>query len=289
MMTLRLALATFGAVSLALLPSLAPDVFAQPATQVAGQHERLLPLQGGRNFRDLGGYRTMDGRTVKWGVLFRSGSMHGLTPADYVSLEKRGIRVVCDLRDNGERASEPVNWPAAHAPKVLSDDYHLDMAMSLPKGDMAHWTGEQAREALAASYPQMLGQFNGQFRRMFGELLAHHVPLAFNCTAGKDRTGIAAALILTSLGVPRATIVQDYLLTNRYLDARAVASANPAYAYLAKLPPEVLKAMMAADPAYIGAVFKVVDAHKGGAEGYLKDELGLSHADLLRLRALYTQ
>ena len=95
-MTLRLTLAMLGAVSLALLPSLAPDVLAQPAiqpaTQAADPHERLLPLQGGRNFRDLGGYRTMDGRTVKWGVLFRSGSMHGLTQADYTALEKRGIR-----------------------------------------------------------------------------------------------------------------------------------------------------------------------------------------------------
>ncbi len=91
-MTLRLTLATLGAISLALLPSLAPDVLAQPVAQAADQHERLLPLQGGRNFRDLGGYRTMDGRTVKWGVLFRSGSMHGLTQADYTALEKRGIR-----------------------------------------------------------------------------------------------------------------------------------------------------------------------------------------------------
>jgi protein-tyrosine phosphatase len=288
-MTLRLTLATLGALSLALLPSLAPDALAQPAAAQAPAHERLLPLQGGRNFRDLGGYRTLDGRHVKWGVLFRSGSMHGLTPADYAYLEKLGIRVVCDLRDNGERAAEPVAWPGPAAPRVLSDDYHLDMALSMPKGDLAHATGEQARAALAASYPALLVQFNGQFRRMFGELLADHVPLAFNCTAGKDRTGIAAALILTALGVPRQTIIEDYLLTNRYLDGSKVVSANPAYAALAKLPPEVLKAMMAADPSYIGAVFKVIDAHKGGIDGYFKDELGLSHADLLRLRALYLQ
>jgi protein-tyrosine phosphatase len=66
----------------------------------------VLPLQGGRNFRDLGGYRTQDGHHVKWGMLYRSGSMHGLTPVDYAALEARGIRVVCDLRDSraGRRA-----------------------------------------------------------------------------------------------------------------------------------------------------------------------------------------
>ncbi len=81
----------------------------RPAASVAAaQHQRLLPLEGGRNFRDLGGYRARDGRTVKWGLPFRSGSTHGLTPADYASLEKRGIRVVCDFRDSQERAAEPV-------------------------------------------------------------------------------------------------------------------------------------------------------------------------------------
>lgn len=289
-MIYRNALAMLGALSLAAVPSLAPQALAQPAAKAeAAGPQRLLPLQGGRNFRDLGGYRTADGHTVKWGVLFRSGAMSGLTPADYAYLEKRGIRVVCDLRDNAERAAEPVNWPKPRAPKVLSDDYHLDMAMSLPKGDLAHWTGEQARASLAASYPSMLRQFNGQFRRMFAELLAHHAPLAFNCTAGKDRTGIAAALILTSLGVPRETVVQDYLLTNRYLDSGKVLQGNAAYASLAKLPPDVLKAMMAADPSYIGAVFNAIDAHPGGVEGYFKDELGLSQRDIMRLRSLYLQ
>lgn len=280
-------LTALGALSLVLSPSL---TLAQPAP--VAQHERLLPLQGGRNFRDLGGYRTEDGRTVKWGVLFRSGSMHGLTPADYALLEKRGIRVVCDLRDNAERAAEPVDWPRAHAPRVLSGDYHLDMAMAMPGGDMAHWTAEQSRAAMVASYPRMLTQFNGQFRRMFAELLAHHVPLAFNCSAGKDRTGIAAALILTALGVPRETVIEDYLLTNRYLDPAKLMSASSkatANAAWTRMPPEVIKSMMAADRSYIEAALHVVDSHAGGAQGYLHDELGLSAGDLRRLRALYLQ
>ena len=286
----RTALTALGALTLVLSPLVAADLLAKPVAAAA--HERLLPLQGGRNFRDLGGYRTADGRRVKWGVLFRSGAMSGLTPADYVWLEKRGIRVVCDFRDNSERAADPVNWPAAHAPQVLSDDYRMDNAMTLPAGDMAHWTGEQARAAMAAGYPRILASFNGQFRRMFGELLAHRVPLAFNCTAGKDRTGIAAALVLTALGVPRETVIADYLLTNRYLDGAKIVQGNAknaTFVAMAKMPPEALHAMMVADRSYIEAALLVVDSHKGGALGYLHDEMGLSRADILRLRALYLQ
>jgi len=274
------------------LPLMAALLASQPAfakevsPAAASAHQRLLPLQGGRNFRDLGGYRTLDGRTVKWGLLFRSGSMHGLTDADYRYLEGLGINVVCDLRDRRERAAEQVAWPAAKAPRVLADDYDLDTSF-MPKGDPKGWTEAQARAAMTASYPRMLASFNGQYRRMFGELLAGHAPLAFNCSAGKDRTGIAAALLLTALGVPRAAVVQDYLLTNRYLDGKALLAKSGASTALAGIPPQAAKAMIAADRRYIEAALRVVDGHRGGVAGYLNDELGLSQADLTRLRGLY--
>ena len=272
---------------LAVPPAIVLPAAAQPVAAADTLHERQVPLQGGRNFRDLGGYPAADGRTVKWGLLFRSGSMHGLTQADYRTLQARGLRVVCDFRDQRERAAEPVSWPGPDAPRVYSDDYDLDLSF-LPAGDPKSWTGEQARAAMAASYPRMLAQFNGQYRRMFGELLAGHAPLAFNCNAGKDRTGIAAALLLTALGVPRATVLEDYLLTNRTLDPRSLMSgtasaANP----LAGISPEAGRMLLAADPSYIRAVFDVLDGHKDGAEGYLRDELGLSRADLVKLRNLY--
>ena len=74
------------------------------------------------------------------------------------------------------------------------------------------------RAAMGATHPQILTEFNSQYRRMFKQLLADNVPLAFNCSAGKDRTGVAAALILTALGVSRETVIQDYLLSNCYFD-----------------------------------------------------------------------
>ena len=280
------------AVALALLASLPGSAVvarSQPsATATASAHQRLLPLQGGRNFRDLGGYATGDGRHVKWGLLYRSGSMHGLTAADYAELQRRGLRVVCDLRDTRERAAEPVDWPAQGAPRVLSDDYLLDTRDFLPAGAMKDWTATAAQAAMTASYPKMLVQFRGQYRRMFAELLAGHAPLAFNCSAGKDRTGIAAALLLTALGVPRATVIDDYLLTNRYLDAaKLLASPAQADTPWAHLPPSVAAALAAADRRYIEAALAVLDRHPGGATGWLRDEMGLSAADIARLRTAY--
>jgi len=267
-------------------PAAAADTATDTVTPAV--QERLLPLQGGRNFRDLGGYRSADGRRVKWGLLYRSGSMHGLTASDYATLQRRGIRVVCDLRDTRERAAEPVRWPAAGAPRVLSDDYLLDMRDLLPAGAMKDWTAEMARAAMTASYPKMLVQFRGQYRRMFAELLAGHAPLAFNCSAGKDRTGIAAALLLTALGVPRDTVIEDYLLTNRYLDAaKLLASPTQAGSPWTHLPPGVTAAMAAADRRYIEAALAVLDRHADGATGWLRDEMGLSAADVTRLRGLY--
>jgi len=273
-----------------LLPAIPPAAAQAPAPlSSAAPHDRLVPLQGGRNFRDLGGYKAGDGRTVKWGVLYRSGSMHGLTEADYRSLEARGIVVVCDFRDRHERAAEPAVWPEPGAPRVLSDDYDLDSHF-FPPGDPMSWTAAQARAAMVASYPRLLAQFKGQYRRMFAELLASHAPLAFNCSAGKDRTGIAAALLLTALGVPRATVIEDYLLTNRYLDARALTSGprSPA-SPLSEMSPEAAKVLASADRSFIDAAFAVIVAHAGGAKGYLHDEMGLSSADLSKLRALYLE
>ena len=288
---MRVPLALAAGALLLLLSQPAAAQIAQPAAPAIVQHQRLLPLEGGRNFRDLGGYRARDGRTVKWGLLFRSGSMHGLTAGDYAYLERRGIRVVCDFRDSRERAAEPAAWPASGAPAILTDDYALAQAGMMPPRAMRSASPEEARRMMASLYPRMLTFLNGQYRRMFAELLAGHAPLAFNCSAGKDRTGVAAALLLTALGVPRATVIEDYLLTNRYLDARRLLAPGRTAAAEAwtRLPAPVQRALMAADRSYIEAALAVLDRHPGGPEGYFRDALGLSRADLAKLRDMYLE
>lgn len=136
-------------------------------------HERrLIPLEGGRNFRDLGGYLTSDGRRVKWRKLFRSGSMAGLTAADYGSLSSLSIKIVCDLRTAQE----------------------IEAELSTPK---------MARAAMIQGYRRLPFEQVPAHRELFRRLAAGDVPLVFNCSAGKDRAGTAAALILSALGVLR--------------------------------------------------------------------------------------
>lgn len=274
------------ALAFAPLVGAAPTVSQQARTQV--KHSRVLPLEGGQNFRDLGGYRTRDGRTVRWNMLYRSGAMNQLTKADFAYLGKLGIRTVCDFRSTDERTAAPVRWPDGKAPKVFADDYKLDMG-GLDFRAAGRWTPDQAQAAMAEFYPRMLVQFNGQYRRMFAQLVAGKTPLAFNCSAGKDRTGVAAALVLTALNVPRETVIEDYLLSNRYFDPKRAVSAddNMSKAWRA-MPPGVIQALMGVDRSYIESVFKVVDAHRGGTEGYLRDELGIDRAALVQLRARYT-
>lgn len=124
---------------------------------------------------------------------------------------------------------------------------------------------------------------------MFAALLEGDTPLAFNCSAGKDRTGLAAALILTALGVPRETIIEDYLLSNRYYKPKPPkpgASPDPTAALLARMPPEVTQALMGVDRRYIEASFEAIDA-KGGIGRFLKDDLALETNEIARLRSLY--
>ena len=280
----------FLALTTLLAAAVPPATFA--VAQSAGpsvRHQRVLPLEGGQNFRDLGGYRTAQGRQVKWGLLYRSGAMNRLTERDFALLEARGIRTVCDFRSTRERAGAPVRWPGKGKPVVFADDYNMDRDFAgLMRPNL---TGKQAADAMTAAYAQLPLRFAGQYRRMFAEMVAGRVPLAFNCSAGKDRTGIAAALVLTVLGVPRSTVIEDYLLSNRYYDPRKAASGTAAddqtAAFMKRLPPDAVKALMGVDRRYLDAAFATMRAQPGGFDGYLRDQLGLDTAAVRTLRARY--
>ncbi len=252
--------------------------------------ERLLPLVGGRNFRDLGGYPAAEGRQVRWGMLFRSGSMADLTAADYEYLGKLGIRVICDLRATDERQREPTRWTGPAAPRRLQRDYALDLGEfgALLAGGQA--TADAARRLFTRFYARLPFDFADQYAGMFAELVRGGAPLAFNCSAGKDRTGVAAALVLTALGVPRETVIDDYLLSNRYY-ATPLASGesdDPQMRMLAALPPEVLRVLMGVERGFVEAAFAAIESEYGTVERYLESRLGVDAGDLQRLRRLYT-
>lgn len=248
--------------------------------------ERLLPLQGGRNFRDLGGYRTDDGRQVRWGRIYRSGVMSDLTAADMDYLSSLGIEVICDLRSNQERSSRPNPFLRTEAPAVVATDYDM-----LPMTGLLHaTTGTEAIGAFADAYVEFTQVLAPQYTDLFARLLRRETPLAFNCSAGKDRTGIGAALILSVLGVPRQTVVADYALTQLYTPPSTFMKqmAGPgAVSPMGQMPPEVLAVVLGSDPAVMQQALQKIDQKYGGPIELAKSSFGLTDAKIAYLRAVY--
>jgi len=251
--------------------------------------ERVLPLEGGKNFRDLGGYRTASGQTVKWGKVFRSGSMAQLTEADYAYLNRLGIKVVCDFRTTDERQGEPNTWAKTQNVAYWTRDYSMslgDWGQLLSSKDLSAGT---MKAAITEGYRQLPYEQAAAYRDMFLRLAAGEIPLAFNCSAGKDRAGTAAALILSALGVPRETIVEDYALSDKVANFGAEMTRhreeNGLFAAFAKVPPEVLAPLMASDPDYIREMFATIEKRHGSVEAYFAEVLQLTDGQLASIRA----
>nr|WP_295107550.1 tyrosine-protein phosphatase [uncultured Caulobacter sp.] len=242
--------------------------------------ERLLPLTGGRNFRDLGGWRSVDGRQVKWGRIYRSGVMTDLTMADITYLQDLGVTVICDLRNPQERATEPSPFLKAGGPRVAAFDYET---VSLAPF-VAMTTREQAIQGFADAYVALLDHLAPNFTDLFARLADDAGPLAMNCSAGKDRTGLASALVLSTLGVSRATVIADYALSQTYVPPTHYASQFPAFA---KTPSAVTKVILGSDPEVMRRALAVIDTRWGGPSALAKTRYGLTDAMRQELRRLY--
>ncbi|MGE0774592.1 MAG: tyrosine-protein phosphatase [Sphingomonadaceae bacterium] len=248
---------------------------------------RALPLEGAFNLRDLGGYATGCGGRVKHGMLYRSGRMSRLTPEDERHLADLGIVTVCDLRRPGERAAEPTRWCEPAGVHYWSRDYTETSGVLGEVLHNAEATPDAMRAAMITVYREIPVDHAPSYRFMFDRLLSGHAPLLFNCAAGKDRTGVAAALILHALGVPRDTIYEDYLLTNSHADfSDFLNGRQSAIVRVALRAPEVIAPLFAADTTYLDAMFETLDEDHGGIDGYLQDMLSVDAAARARLREL---
>ena len=290
-------LSLIAALSLTSTPGLAKvahRAYPAPTAADAAPHARAIPLEGQRNFRDLGGYRTADGRhQVRWGMIYRSGSLARLTDKDYAVLAPLGITSVIDFRSTAERASEPTNWRAGE-PEILTKAYTSKGEAAL-MGAMQGPDASQAkvRDAMIGFYHQMPEQYADQYSEVFHRLATHKAPLLFHCTAGKDRTGLASALVLTVLGVPRTKVIEDYVLTEKAGDFRGAAATAPApavgdkdpYAYMRNTKSDLITPLMRADPAYLEAALAQITKDYGSVEGYVRKRLGVSTGELAVIRA----
>ena len=244
--------------------------------------DRILALERGHNFRDLGGYAAADGRRVRRGVIFRSGTMADLTEADIERLSALGIVCICDLRTSSERAKHPTNWHDETKVRLFARDYDHSAGSlaSLTLGD-----GDAVRGRMTSLYRVLHHEQRDAYAELFARLLAGDVPLIFNCAAGKDRTGVAAALILSALGVPRAAVVEDYVLSDRFAEPLfTLLCRNPRYGLTPDTPRETWLPMTRALPEYIETMLDTIIEQHGSVEAYLHDQLEVGRTAVQRLR-----
>ena len=269
-----------------------PDRRVVPAelpAEARAAHRRL-PLDGAHNFRDLGGYRTRDGRALRWGRLYRSDALADLSDDDLVYLERLGLRRVVDFRSPLERERDADRLP---------DVPGLELALRPIFGDALDPRELQERllsgNASGSELARLLIDANRAFVTDFGDVyaaflrdlaLAEELPLLFHCTAGKDRAGFAAAVALLAVGVPRETVMRDYLLTNGYSEEHTRRTLRLIHwASLFRSEPDAIRPLFEARPEYLQAAFDTIDAKYGGIDRYLREGLGIDETLRGRLRA----
>jgi len=259
-----------------------PVVAATPPAASAAP--RVIALDGQANFRDLGGYDAAGGRHVKSGAIYRSGELSHLDASDYRRIDALGIRAVFDLRTDDERRAEPTRWGASPVETfVASKNGAIFSGAALL--DHGRPSAAKASEAMLAFYRQMPDQYAPELKAIFTDLLTGQTPVLVHCTAGKDRTGLASALILTALGTPRDEVLKDYALSNRFVTAAIIGRTETGRAMLGHLPPDVVDALLAADPAYLEASFAAIDQEYGSTDNYFKTKLSLRPQQIAELRA----
>ena len=249
--------------------------------------ERLVPLDGALNFRDLGGYPAAEGRSTRWGCVFRSDGLDQLTDGDLDRLSRLGIRLVCDLRNDREVLDAPSRLPPHPELRHLRHPIgeHRDDDPPLLGRILEGHVREFSAGQMADMYVAML-EFAGP---AFAEVVrlaadpANH-PMVFHCTAGKDRTGVAAALLLGALGVADDDLLDDYELTTTYRSAKRIESLRPRLTQVG-VDVDAVRAYLSAERYVLAATLAHIRSRWNSIDGYLLDAGGLNQATVQQARA----
>jgi len=261
------------------------DARTGETTRVA---ERLIPLEAGSNFRDIGGYQGAGGKHVRWGLIYRSGATPLLTPADQARIGALGLTQMVDLRSDEERVLAPTRIDGVPYTAVGYSMKDMMRFMSATGGNGS---------TLYRQFPRFLAP---QLRIIFAHLKRGDGPLVYNCSAGQDRTGFTTAVILSALGVSRETILEDYHLSTRWRrPANEMPPINAAayppdsfYAMFARFQDPNRKPEVLRDPdgtPFLAGAFAEIDAKYGSIEGYLAKEIGFGAKDVAALRKAYLE
>jgi protein-tyrosine phosphatase len=253
---------------------------AMRAAGAAGAEDldlRLVPLSGSLNLRDLGGYVTASGRIIRWGSVFRSDSLHRCSAEDFEVLERMGIGSIYDLRRDEEVEQSPGPRTCVRIPVTSRRLADTDPATLRTAADAERWLYED--------YCLMLAESGPAFGTLFSHLAAGARPSVFHCLGGKDRTGMAAALLLTLLGVDRERVLDDYELTNRCAGPRRLRHVVESFVE-AGIGQAAAEALLSAPRWAMAAALEQLDSRYGGVEAYLLNEGRLTEAGFGSLHGL---
>ncbi len=238
-------------------------------------------FSGKGNFRDLGGIVTADGRRVKKGLLFRSGELSRLTSEEILSMKNLHIRMIIDFRSGDEKKGPP---------KVFQNAEYITLPVengAFTRKKIMNKLLFGQRRALETMLIEANRAFVTDYTHEFSAFLKHlekGMPVVFHCTAGKDRTGFAAMLVLAALGVAENIIMEDYLLSNKML--AETIEQTIAYTNEQGLNGALLRPILTARQEYLEAAMEVIESRHGGMENYLTNVLG---ANVDQLQHLYLE
>ena len=280
----------------------------------SSRHPNHVPMIGAANFRDVGGYATVDGRRVKKGVLYRSDDLSSLTRNDLATLASLGLSRVYDLRSDTERDIKPNRLPngvpaadqtggasereitpakavpAATPELVAIPVYYPPLDRDLSRRKIV------GGEVGPGEFHRLLVEENRAFARDYREQWATvlrrltepgSLPSLIHCAEGKDRTGFAVAMVLLAVGVPEETVIQDYLMSNEFLDQRAsLLSSLAAVGSRFRTPASEVRPLLEVRREYLEAGLTAIKEDYGSYEAYIRDGLQIDEATLAKLKAV---
>lgn len=245
-------------------------------------------IDGVLNFRAVAALPTRDGRRLRRGMIFRSGSFAGISALGVERLLALGVSRIIDLRNERERRAYGFGRVEQAGIEIVGLSHALELGeLSAVLRDEAA-TPQDVVRTMEDVYRKLPFYFGGIYREFFRACLTHDGSIAVNCSAGKDRTGVAVALLLSVLGIPRDEIVDEYALTNGQVDRiRDNLRTRPHGRVHPRVSDEMLSALVRADPRYLAAMFEAVEKEAGSAEAFAVRAFGLDSGALAKLRNRY--
>lgn len=245
------------------------------------ENEKQIKIKKVHNFRAVGNIRNSEGKTLKEGKFYRSAHLHKLKKKSFKEFENLGIKQVIDLRNSKEIADKPDQLPADITYKKYSafedEGDQLTQAKKLVlKGKV---NGSDADKRMIDFYREYVTENPEIIKKIITDILESDQPVLYHCTAGKDRTGITTALILTILKFDKEIIYNDYLLSNNYrkkLVLKRLNLANDLHFLYPKMDVKVLEKLSWVETAYLDAAFDEIHKKYGSMDAYIQQVLGIS-------------